>query len=272
MLMVCHLVIALAIALAVDSHSHYVSAAKRQQQQTQSQQQNTTQDQRGNEQSPLVVQPLPTKKTAEEAARETRETKEKTVSDWWTWFLGVLTICALFGQLAVFIAQAYFLRGTLLATEAAANAAKQAADFIPNVERGHIVGGGPWPLGNGLACVAIANRGKTAAILTKVEWGFCAEEQFPVDAPVSELLKNGRLKVDECCITEDVLEPTSPPMALHDLKFPLSKVVGKIFYGKFTYSILFDSEEHFSTFKLKVPQIWPNAPSMGLPGSYLDWK
>jgi len=121
--------------------------------------------------------------------------------------------------------------------------------------------------------MAVANRGKTPAILTKVEWGFCLEEQFPKDAPVSKLLKDGRLKV-ETCEMEDVLpQNNGPGVALHDLKFSIAEVRGKIFYGRFTYSIPFDpSEEHFSTFKLRVPQNWPFAPSVGLPGSYSDWK
>src|SRR5262249_37745769 len=206
-------VIALPIVLAffMDSQSHHVSAAEPQQPQTQSQQQKTTEDQRGPDQSHFVVQPLPTKKTAEEAAREEREAKDKANSDWWTWFLGVLTIIALFGQLAVFVAQAYFLKGTLVATQDAAFAARRATEHIPKVERGYIFGGGPALTEDGWPCVAVANRGKTAAILTKIEWGYCDEKDFPIDAPVSELLKTGRLKIFESRDTEDVLPPDNGP-------------------------------------------------------------
>src|SRR5207249_9527867 len=63
-----------------------------------------------------------------------------------------------------------------ISTRDAALAAKAAAEHIPRVERGYIVGGGPTPIGNGFACIDIVNYRKTAAILTKVEWGFCEEK------------------------------------------------------------------------------------------------
>ncbi len=151
--------------------------------------------------------------------------------------------------------------------------AQIAAEHIPRVERGYIVGGGPSPVGNGFACIDIANYGKTVAILTKVEWGFCEETDFPTDAPVSELLKTGRLKVDGCLVVEDVFPANRPPGYLQETRFPISQALGKIFYGKFTYSILFDSDEHFSTFKLRVRPTTPGPYiSVGLPGSNSDWK
>jgi hypothetical protein len=106
--------------------------AKGQQDQTQSQEQKAATDQRGTEQFPLVVQPLPTKKTADIAKQEKRDADEKTSSDWWTWLLTLLTVVALFGQLAVFVAQAYFLKGTLKVTAIAAGAAKESADLAKN--------------------------------------------------------------------------------------------------------------------------------------------
>ena len=121
-----------------------------------------------------------------------------------------------------------------LSTHNSARAAKAAADHIPRVERGYVVGGGPSDIGNGVARIDIVNYGKTAAILTKVEWGFCDEKDFPTDAPVSELLKDGRLKIDHYRIMEDVLPPNRPPVYLQNTNFPISKAVGKIFYGKFT--------------------------------------
>jgi hypothetical protein len=102
---------------------------KGQQEQTQSQEQKAAPDQRGTDQLPFVVQPLPTKKTAEIAEKEKREAKEKTDSDWWTLRLAQWTLLALFGQLAVFIAQAIYLRGTLEATATAANAAEKATNL-----------------------------------------------------------------------------------------------------------------------------------------------
>jgi hypothetical protein len=99
--------------------------------QTRSEQQKATPDQRGTEQKAFVVQPLTTEKSADETAREA---KVKENSEWWTWFLGVLTIAALFGQLIVFIFQAYFLKGTLEATKNAALRAKDSADALMSAE------------------------------------------------------------------------------------------------------------------------------------------
>ena len=126
-------VVVLLLALSVHSWGHpRRSPAKLQQEQAQTQQQKATPDQRGTEQSPFIVQPLAAKKSAEETANETRDAKEKANSDWWTWFLSILTVLALFGQLAVFIAQAYFLKGTLKATATAANAANVSATVAKN--------------------------------------------------------------------------------------------------------------------------------------------
>jgi hypothetical protein len=157
-------------------------------------------------------------------------------------------------------------------TRVAANAAKRGADYIPNVERGYIVGGGPRIADDGRHYIDIVNYGKTAAILTKVEWGFCDEAAFPKDARVSELLKTGQLTPDEIRTTENVYPPNLP-MPPRNTELDLSKAMGKILYGKFTYLILFDSEEHFSTFKLRfIRRPDGGWHTEGLPGSYSDWK
>ena len=106
--------------------------------QARTEQQNTAPDQRGTEKQPLFIQPLSTKKSAEEGAREATDAKEKFNSDWWTWFLSVLTVVALFGQIAVLIAQTYLFKGTLQATEEAAGAAKVAAAALPIVEGAYV--------------------------------------------------------------------------------------------------------------------------------------
>ena len=115
----------LALIIAAFSSDSALPASKKDQ--TAPQEQKAAPDQRGTEQSPLIVQPLPTKKTAEIAEKEKRETKEKFDSDWWTLRLAQWTLLALFGQLAVFIAQAIYLKGTLTATAEAASAARDAA-------------------------------------------------------------------------------------------------------------------------------------------------
>jgi hypothetical protein len=115
--------------LIVDSwgQSQRPSPARSEQNQTQSQQQEAAPDQRGTEQLPLIVQPLPTKKSTEITAREARDTQEKRNADWWTWLLSLLTVAALFGQIMVLWAQAYFLKGTLDVTRTVAASAEKSS-------------------------------------------------------------------------------------------------------------------------------------------------
>jgi hypothetical protein len=168
-------------------------------------------------------------------------------------------------------------------TRAAVDAAKAAADHIPRVERAYIVGGGPIRRRGAdgefldppeLGWVSVGNYGKTPAILKKVEWGFCDEDIFPGGRPVSEILDRHLLpkKVREAIRTqprEDVLRAGDGPKAVADSAFSLIEHNGQIFFGRFTYSILFDNRERFSTFKLKLAG--PSG-SVGLPGSYMDWN
>jgi hypothetical protein len=160
------------------------SSAKGQQEQTQSQEQKAAPDQRGTDRLPFIVQPLPTKETAEVAQKEKREADEKTNADWWTWLLGVLTICALVGQLIVFIAQAYFLKGTLDATADAAKAAVNAAALASKHERAYMF---TSPAEDGGVSIdyqqstvqvkfEIENSGRTVGILKKLCLGFTTEE------------------------------------------------------------------------------------------------
>jgi hypothetical protein len=168
-------------------------------------------------------------------------------------------------------------------TRAAAYAAKAAADHIPRVERAYVFGGGPIqrcdadgkPLDPPeLGWVSVGNYGKTPAILKKVEWGFCDEDVFPTDRPVSEILNRRLLpkEMREAIKTqprEDVLRAGDGPKPVPESAFSFLEHSGRIFFGRFTYSVLFDDQEHFSTFKLKLGS---PAGSVGLPGSYTDWN
>jgi hypothetical protein len=168
-----------------------------------------------------------------------------------------------------------------LSTREAAYAAKAAADHIPRVERAYIVGGGPTrPVDEDRnliydpdrGWVSIGNYGKTAAILKKVEWGFCDESIFPKERPVSEVLNKKLLPRNvkiESLVKEDVYRSGDPPSALHGTEFSIKANDGKIFFGRFTYAILFDDLEHYSTFKMKMGT---QGESTGLPGSYSDWS
>jgi hypothetical protein len=133
--------LALLLALTTDSlaQSSGTPAPKDQQDQAGAHQQTTSADQRGTEQQPLIAQQLPTQKTTESAARDAREEKEKAKSDLWTWLLNVLTVGVLFMQALILAAQAYFLRGTLKATENAALGAKNSADALIGAESARLL-------------------------------------------------------------------------------------------------------------------------------------
>jgi len=74
-------------------------------------------DQRGTEQSPVIVKVVPTTKTQEEAEEDAQERKTKVSSDWWTVFLtGTLAFIA-FLQLLVYTYQAKKLRETVKSAE-----------------------------------------------------------------------------------------------------------------------------------------------------------
>ena len=88
--------------------------AKPKQQQSAAREQPANSDQRGTEQSPLVVKTLePAKRQAEGEQEANRQ--QKTTSDWWIVILtGVLALIA-FGQLGVYLYQAKKLRETVAA-------------------------------------------------------------------------------------------------------------------------------------------------------------
>lgn len=93
-------------------------ANKPPQQQTTPSQKQPNADQRGTEQSPLVVKMLPTMKTKEETDQQTQDRETKSSSDRWTVrFTGALTLIA-FLQLLVYGYQAKKLRETVKSAEA----------------------------------------------------------------------------------------------------------------------------------------------------------
>jgi hypothetical protein len=163
-------------------------------------------------------------------------------------------------------------------TRDAASAARAAADHIPRVERAYLFGGGPGRLRDQQGVpvpdkgwVSVGNYGRTPAVLTRVEWGFCGEIEFPTNRPVSQLLDRNLLPdgTVHSLQKDDVYRPGANPSLIEGTDFHIAENVGKIFFGRLTYRILFDDAEHFSTFKLKIG---PNGQSSGLPGCYSDWS
>jgi hypothetical protein len=258
----CCLVIALAFvaATASDSWGQQKSKqppAKSQQEQTAPQEQKAATDQRGTDKLPFVVQPLPTKKTAEIAEREKQETKEKTDSDWWTWLLTFLTVVALFGQLAVFVAQAYFLKGTLAATATAADAANLNAEAVISAERAYvfveierqyvmeiirqIAGTQQQPFKISIA-YCFTNEGRTPAIIRAISYGAIVAENLPREREYSPVLHLpthlfGAGKSTKSLEYEEFQMTTAMADSIIDLKATFW------FYGNIVYDDMFSRQK-----------------------------
>lgn len=118
------LVVALALLAAFASDS-WGQSRRNPPEKTTPAQQPAAPDQRGTEQSPLVVKSIPTPKTHEETAADEAEKKDKSNSDWWLVKLtGVLAGIG-FLQLIVFAWQGIQLRRAVTVTKEATNLAKQ---------------------------------------------------------------------------------------------------------------------------------------------------
>jgi hypothetical protein len=120
-------------------------AGQPEQQQPKAPKQPATTDQRGTEQSPLIVKTLPTTKTQEEAEQARNEREEKATNDQEVIefdrrlvIIGWLQLAVFALQLIVFSYQAWKLRQTVDATEYAADAAKKSADSLRNIERAYV--------------------------------------------------------------------------------------------------------------------------------------
>src|SRR4051812_48786052 len=88
-------------------------------------QQTTAADQRGTEQSPLVVKSIPSPKSHEETTAEEAEKKDKSSSDWWLVKLTGILAGIGFLQLLVFGWQGVQLKRTVFAANEATNIANR---------------------------------------------------------------------------------------------------------------------------------------------------
>jgi hypothetical protein len=95
--------------------------------QAQPAQQQAAPDQRGTQNEPVIVKVLPAQDAEAKAEKDSAEQEEKRKLDRDTLFLTKMTVGIIFLQLLIFILQALYLRGTLIATTKAANAAESAA-------------------------------------------------------------------------------------------------------------------------------------------------
>jgi hypothetical protein len=131
--------------MITDSQSQHRQGRNQTQTQTQTTQQKSPADQRGTEQSPLVIKQIPTETSETERAQKTKADEEKAELDrklvnfngdlaYYTW---ILAIVAIFQFIALFV-QAIVFIFTLRATVRAANAAKDSADALPAIERAYV--------------------------------------------------------------------------------------------------------------------------------------
>jgi hypothetical protein len=103
--------------------------------------------------------------------------------------------------------------------------------------------GPPWRM-------QIHNFGRTPGFITKVEWGVCPVTQFPLDVPVSKIIKRGLLR-DRMKPAVEIQEVFAP-MGQTSIPYrhvTTDRVSGEVFFGRITYTDIFD-DEHFSTFAL----------------------
>jgi hypothetical protein len=150
-------------------------------------------NERGTEQSPLVIKVLPPLNEDEKAAAAEKERKDKSESDWSLVILtGVLAIIGVI-QIIVFGLQARRLRQTVTATKDAADAALKTAKNAETTERAYVkLSHVPPGLGfntMGGTCFAqfrVRNFGRTPAKVTDVVVDFYhlpSIEHLPIDPP-----------------------------------------------------------------------------------------
>jgi hypothetical protein len=147
------------------------------QEQAKSAPQQTATDQRGTEQSPIIVKIMESPKTQEEIQRDINERDEQTANNRkLTYFTGGLAFVALLQFIGIAI-QAWFLRKSFIATKLAAEAAKTSADVAEKMltlgERAYLVvdGFSKPTLGLGeklqVKC-SIINQGRTPATIIRI--------------------------------------------------------------------------------------------------------
>jgi len=140
-------------------------------------------------------------------------------------------------------------------------------------ERAYVFGGGPFgptkprwveALKNGTVYreakhfkdprrMTIYNYGRTAAFITRVEYGFC--DELPEGMRVSKAMDSGALKYCIVPSPSNVFPPAGTGEAAYFLyrhvEFDRSDYEGKIFFGRIWYRDIFKCE-HFSTFSLRL--------------------
>jgi len=216
------LVLALLIATASLAWGQPSPQPQPQAQQTQNQ---PAPDQRGTEQSPLVVKAAP--KSAAEAAADANEREEKSRLDRqlveWTRYLAIIALL----QFLALVAQAIYLARTILHGR--------------RVERAYVSGGGAFLANRGIDPntgeptlqmsttfqLTVDNYGKTPARVLNVEIGFCKATNIPEKPSYTrnELL--------------NAVVPPGKEGAFTAVRLDRQQISGDTIFGRFTYEIVF---------------------------------
>ena len=266
------LVIALALFAAFASDS-WGQSKRAPQPQPAAQQQQAAPDQRGTENSPVVVKVLPAQEDENKAKESAKEHDEKRKLDADTLWLSQLTVVIIFLQFLIFCAQAFFLWGTLKATATAAQAAIDAAALASRHERAYMFSGPAEVTDTGeggvifdhaqgtlIVKIEVENSGRTVGILKKIRLGFSAE--LPTSKVTvyegdgfRDMVYDLAIKAGIKCFLTSVLSPLPP--------------ITTFVIGYIEYLDIF-KEKHFSRFCIRLEpdgSFFPDGPE-----AWNDWN
>jgi hypothetical protein len=224
-------------------------------------QQGAPADQRGTEQSPVIVKVLPTENSTQNSSQVPEQRNDKSTTDWWlVVFTGLLVVVGV-GQGIVFAIQAYRLKQTVeemksatIATTVAAKAAQDSADALPAIERAYIfiVPKIIITFGRRETYYHCVNHGKTPAIINGIERHFDPS----IDPPDNTNFRANFLDANEVVIAAGERYPRE-----QDAVIPLPIQTGNMddalgtpepdflwFYGTIVYGDVF-GEQRFTRFR-----------------------
>lgn len=168
---------------------------------TQAAQQPTTDHDRGTRNSPLVIEMTNPPNGDAIAAEIKKNSEDQSAQDWRSIVFNSLLV-------AVGVLQSAALVYTALVTNKAANAAKAAAEHIPNVERAyilvkdmkaHIPPGPPWPDAvprHVLVDISFRNYGKTPANISVAQILVQVSDHIPTDKDASRTINDPAAKLE----------------------------------------------------------------------------
>lgn len=122
------------------------------------------------------------------------------------------------------------------------------------------------------AVMICKNDGRTLAFIKSVQWGICAEAEFPEKLQVSEII-DGNSPAGTCVnrISCDELIRANGQISLWQVQIECLGNVGRIFFGRVCYEDVFKTS-HYTTFKFRLAILQPGSTKgEPLEGCYADW-